>query len=476
MSAAAWEERIHGVKTGEHAALMDRILALPDAGLRESLARLLAASWLNGDPDGFLVYLDALALGQGRVPEAMERLAGPLMAALETAAGGQLIKGKLPYIATRLLEHLCATDPVKARQWAGRALKGSDLDSALAMIAPAMVPHSVEQALEVFGEIRTPYARLQGAAQLGSALGRLHPERGLAWANSLELAAGRSLAMGSVVQAISETNSAGAATALREFLSRIQQEYVQQRESDRIRSGVKAEDEFETEELYREYLQSQGQSLQPDTPEGDYLLAPLEKIAASLAGTDPQAALTWAESLATSLGQAHAISGALSGWSQTAPAAALDHYLQKYSDDAGMTMPIFENWAKLDPAAAVNSLQALTNPAQTSYAIRGLTSGWLESPGAAGAVSNWAAELPAGADRDGVFGAVISRTSHADPAAAWALVGMMENPSLRARHAQEVLPVLALTDPGAARAALQNYVAPPEELQLLQKVLQSAGS
>ena len=287
----------------------------------------------------------------------------------------------------------------------------------------------------------------------------------------------RTMAMGGVVTVMAGSDPARAAAHLKEFLGKIQNEYTQLREKDRMQAGVKAEDEFQTPELYLEYLETNGFVLMPpDTPEADYLLKAGEQIGFLLAKTDPAGAIAWAESLAVGLSQAHAISGALSGWSTTAPREAVDYYLKNYGYDAGMPRSLFEHWAGQDPDAAVAAIGSLQNDGQKSSAIQGVTQGWLESENDVGGLIEWVGQLPEGTDRDRANLAVISQTSDSNPSAAWELVKEISEPTARKRVASDVFSLLAVENPAAARAVLDQYEAPAEEIAALGRILSVAAA
>jgi hypothetical protein len=225
-------------------------------------------------------------------------------------------------------------------------------------------------------------------------------------------------------------------------------------------------------ELYQEYLENGGYSLPPpDSPEADYLLKSGETIGRQLADRDPVAALAWAESLAVSLAQAHAINGVLAGWSATAPQQALNYYYQHYAEDHGMARSIFEQWAQVDPDAAVQALGQLPSSAHQSAAIAGLTSGWLESGRSMGTLVEWVNQMPAGSDRDTASVAVIAHSASTDPTTAWRLVQQISADTARHRAARVVLAEIATENPAEARALLGGFKAPTAELESLGRML-----
>lgn len=338
-----------------------------------------------------------------------------------------------------------------------------------------MVALSAEKAMEIFAGIQSVMPRLTGASELGAALAKRDPAAALLWADSIRTHSERTLAMGGVTLTISETDPALAASNLKAFLQKIQEDYRQLREKDREQAGVKAADEFQTPELYQEYLDTHGYVLmQPDTPEADYLLKPAEQIAFQLAKTDPLGALAWAESLAVGIAQAHSISGALSGWSLTAPREAVDYYLANHGYDTLIPLYLFENWATKDPSAAVSALDQLQNTGQKSSAIEGVTKGWLESENDLSGLVKWVAQLPAGKDQDSATVEIISRTSDADPVAAWQLAMQISNQAARRRAASEVFTLLAADQPDFAGTILAQYQAPAEEIESLSRILSIA--
>ncbi len=456
---------------------MREILAIQDDALRNEIATALALEWISSDLEGYLAFLDSQIVEEGLVSETMKRLSVALMRSFETSSAKTELKGKMRYVAEAIVSYLIANDLDGAELWTREFLVGLDMDTALARIAPAMAVLSPEKAMEIFAGIRSVMPRLTGASELGAALARRDPAGALLWANSIRGHSERTLAMGGVALTLSETDPTLAASSLKAFLEKIQDEYSQLREKDRAKSGVNAADEFQTPELYQEYLDTHGYVLmQPDTPEADYLLKAAEQIALQLARTDPPGALAWAESLAVGIARAHSISGALSGWSLTAPREAVDYYLANYGYDPMIPLFLFENWAVKDPAAAVGALDGLQHPGQKSSAIEGVTNGWLGSKNDLSGLVKWVGQLPAGNDRDSATAEIISRTGDADPVAAWQLAMQISNQDARRRAANEVFTLLAADQPELAGTMLAQYQAPAEEIENLSRILSIASS
>lgn len=475
LSAADWMEKIRQTPASGRAGLMRRILEVADEGLRNEVATALALEWMSSDLNGYLAFLDELVVDGGLSADTMKRFSVALMRSFEKVSGKAALEGKMRYIAEVIVNYLIANDPAGAESWVRTFLVGLDLDNALGRLAPAMVAQSPEKALEIFASIKSVAPRLTAAPELGAALSKSNPDAALKWADSISAHSERTMAMGGVVTVMAGSDPARAAAHLKEFLSKIQNEYTQLREKDRMQAGVKAEDEFQTPELYREYLETNGFVLMPpDTPEADYLLKAGEQIGFLLAKTDPAGAIAWAESLAVGLSQAHAISGALSGWSTTAPREAVDYYLKNYGYDAGMPRSLFEHWAGQDPDAAVAAMGGLQNDGQKSSAIQGVTQGWLESENDLGGLIEWVGQLPAGTDRDRANLAVIAQTSDTNPSAAWELVKEISEPTARRQVASDVFSLLAVENPAVARSVLGQYEAPAEELAALGRILSVA--
>lgn len=476
-SAADWLGKIQRTPAADRPGLMHGILLITDEDLRNKIATALAVAWIATDMDGYLAFLDSLLASEGLSSETMNRFSVALMRSFETTAGKIPLKGKIRYVPEVIVDYLIANDLGATEAWAREFLVGLDLETALAKLAPAIVEESPELALAIFGSIKSVLPRLTAASEMGTALAKRDPTSALEWANSIGAHSERTMAMASVASVISGVDPARAASSLKSFLEKIQDEYTQRRENDRQQAGVKAADEFQTAELYEEYLETNGNVLmQPDTPEADYLLKASEQIGFQLAKTDPHAALAWAESLAVQIAQAHAISGALSGWSTTAPRQAVDHYMQHYGYDTAMPLYLFENWASQDPNTAAAAIHDLQNAGQKSAAILGVTNGWLESENNLDGLIEWVAQLPAGTDQDKANLAIIAQTSDANPSTAWELVLQISDPSSRRRAANDVFALLAIANPTPARSALEAYKAPAEEIEALRRILAVAES
>lgn len=477
MTAADWREKIARTPASGWAGIMRELLALADEGLRNELATALVVEWMSRDLDGYLAFLDAQLVEEGLFSESMKRFSVVMMRGFETTSGKTELQGKMRYVAEAITSYMTANNLDGAESWAREFLVGLDMDIALAKIAPAMVAKSPEKAQAIFAGIKSVMPRLTGASALGTALASHDPATALRWADSLGGHSERTLAMGSVATTIAETNPTLAASSLKTFLQKIQDEYIGLREKDREQSGVKAADEFQTPELYQEYLDTNGYALmQPDTPEADYLLKAAEQIANHLGKSDPRGALAWAESLAVGIVRAHSISGALSGWSLTAPREAVDYYLANHSYDPVIPLYLFENWAVKDPASAVTAINDLLDAGQKSSAIEGVTNGWLKSGNDLAGLSEWIGQLPAGRDRDTATVEIVTRTGDQDPVAAWQLVIQISAPDVRRRAAGEIFTVLAVDQPEVARSVLDQYQASSEEIENLERILSIAQS
>ncbi|QJE96188.1 hypothetical protein [Luteolibacter luteus] len=475
LTSADWMERIRQSPAENRPELMREILAIVDATLRAEISTALATEWMKDDLDNYLAFVDEMMVGEGLSSELMQRFSVALMGSFEASASKTELKGKIRYVAEAVVSYLIANDLDGAEDWARTNLVKLDLDMALARIAPPMAASSPTKAMEIFGSITSAAPRLSGASALGAALVKQDPDTAIRWANSIRANSERSLAMNGVVGGISPEDPARAASLLKGFLEKIQNEYNQIRERDRQQAGVKPEDEFQTPELYAEYLENNGYAImQPDTPEADYLIKAGEQIGFEIAKTDPLAALDWAKSLSVGILQAHAVSGALSGWSTWAPQEAVSHYLQNYAYDPAIPVSLFENWASQDPQAAIAAIKSLPDGGQQSSAIRGVISGWLDSGEDLPGLVAWADQLKPGADRDDAHLSIIEQTSELDANNAWQLVSRIENPVSRKNAAEDVFSIIAFENPAAARQMLQHYAGPDSEIQALTRILSLA--
>lgn len=468
-------ERIRLTPPSGRPALMRELLAIADAGLRDEISTALAADWMKEDLDDYLAFVDELVVTEGLTSESMKRFSVALTRSFEAGSGKAELKGKVRYVAEAIVTYLIANNLDGAENWAREYLVNLDLDMALAKIAPSMVLRSPDKAMEIFSSIKSVAPRLSAAPEMGAALVKQNPDTAVTWANAIHAHTERSLAMGGVVTGISDADPARAASLLKGFLEKIQGEYTQLREKDRQQAGVKPEDEFQTPELYQEYLETNGYAImQPDTPEADYLLKAGEQIGFQLAKTDPLGALSWAKSLPVGILQAYSISGALSGWSTWAPQEAVAYYVQNHGYDPVIPMYLFENWASQDQRAAIAAIKNLPEAGQQSSAIQGATTGWLDSENDLAGLVEWVGQLSPGKDRDTAHLAIIDQTITTDPAGAWQLVSRVSDPSARKRVAQEIFSTLAIDNPSAARQVLEQYRAPDPEIQALARILAMA--
>lgn len=474
-TAAEWMERIRLTPPPGRPSLMRELLAIGDAGLRDEISTALATEWMKDDLDGYLAFVDELLVTEGLTSESMKRFSVALTRSFEAESGKTELKGKVRYVAEAIVTYLIANNLEGAEAWAREYLVNLDLDMALARIAPSMVSSSPTKAIEIFSSIKSVAPRLSAAPEMGAALVKQNPDTAVNWVNALRIHTERSLAMGGVAMGISDEDPARAAALLKGFLEKIQSEYTQLRERDRQKAGVKPEDEFQTPELYQEYLETNGYAImQPDTPEADYLLKAGEQIGFQLAKTDPLGALAWAKSLPVGILQAHSISGALSGWSTWAPQEAVAYYIQNHGYDPVVPMYLFENWASQDHQAAIAAIKGLPEAGQQSSAIQGAATGWLDSESDLAGLVEWVGQLSPGKDRDTAHLAIIDQTIETDPASAWRLVSRVSDAFARKRVAEEIFSSLAVDDPAAARQILAQYSAPDPEIQALARILAMA--
>jgi hypothetical protein len=119
----------------------------------------------------------------------------------------------------------------------------------------------------------------------------------------------------------------------------------------------------------------------------------------------------------------------------------------------------------------MQAVENLALAAQRSAAVSGLTSGWLDSGEPTGPLVDWIGQLPAGPDRDNASLAILARTGADDPATSWRLVQEISADTARHRAAREVLSEIASTNPTEARAFLQQFSAPPSELESLDRIV-----
>ena len=212
--------------------------------------------------------------------------------------------------------------------------------------------------------------------------------------------------------------------------------------------------------------------------------------------TNPTAALAWVATITDSQQASSALQGAIVGWSQKEPQAAMD-YVAAHADQLAFQQTagtLAGNLAQHDPDEATRWLDQLP-PAARLHAVTGIAAAlafndpqaaihWAESlppneqDSAASmivsrgaqkdpqAVADWIATLK-GDTRDNAVATYSSAVAAKDPATALSWAETVSNPGTRDRASWEVAWRWLQSDPAVARAWIRKSALPDDEKKRL---------
>jgi len=219
-----------------------------------------------------------------------------------------------------------------------------------------------------------------------------------------------------------------------------------------------------------------------DIPAGPMRDKATAALAGGWGGTDPTAALAWANSLSGNSKTA-AITAILPGMAQTDPKGAAETLgamlASPHKDTDGSlnnaASNIVQVWGKEDPAAAATWVTSLADENLKQNTIQSLTYTWCrEDPDAAG---TWINNQPDGSMRDSAIRSMVSTLQQKDPATAFEWAGAMSNDQQRSNMMLNIAINWKNTDPTAARAALEKADLPDDRRkQYLQMMGPPPGS
>jgi len=150
------------------------------------------------------------------------------------------------------------------------------------------------------------------------------------------------------------------------------------------------------------------------------------------AGTDPQAALKWADAFTNAnAGEKNSLLGSiLSIWAGNDFSGALAH-VKALPDGAAKSQAlssVIQQWGQQDPQAALDYIATLPSSRFDAGLLNPVISAWLEDdPDAAG---KYVQALPAGSQRNILAQNIVSRLANQDPQAAIQMLGLLPASSL----------------------------------------------
>ncbi len=419
-----WTARIDSTNDDSYPAIMDGVLRVKDAELRDRVAEFLLVKWLNASRESYLEYLDQLEGSDDEGKDAWPVLVPAFVKALPQLGESAASSDDLEEAVLWMTDYYAEQNAPAALDWAKQWLLGEAQESALATIAGQLSKTSLEQGLAVVGSIKDPNSRIDAIANIGAALGEKNPQKALEWAQALKDPSEQSAAVEEVMWAMADTNPAAAA------------EHVKQLNDP-------------------ELLQNIGSTL-----------------AEALADKDPKNAVAWAEAIPAGSAQDEAVMGALAGWAKTDPKAALNYYQAKYPKNYEAAQGIFEQWATEKPDAAADEVGRISDPTLKEHAVVGVVNGWLNADDIQ-AAEQWVDQLPPGRQRDMGSATLVDAMSINDPQPAWDRALGIQDAQVRQEAMLSAFSSFAQTDADSARAALGGASVSEADRKLLEPVLDS---
>lgn len=474
LSAAEWEARVEAADADSFQSLMDEALRISDADLRQKIVTAITARWLNADRKSYLAFLDTMEVdeepGSPTWEVVLTALADGLTQLDDEAASDPLLNK----IVQRVVDHLALRDPERACSWATNWLLGEAKDQALATVVPALGSVSPDRALEVLAQIETPVPRMDAVSELGTTYATQDPAAALAWAKQLTAPLERVFATRSVLAEIAHEDPATASVELAAYGARLQEDYQRQVEADRVKLGIKGEDEFNSPEEYAAYVEENGIELPPPvSPEVELLAETAATVAWELAAQNPRSAVAWAESLPEGVVKSRARIGTMRRWVVQNPDEAIAHYLSNYRDDAGLAEFIYESWAAENPVAASKAINRMPDVPHRERATVGVVSGWLDADNDPTALVKWVDALDSGRAQDQARATIAEAVGYDYPELAWKNATRIQDPLARRRSLLATFPNLVQADPAEARRALAALKLPQKDAALFEHMLEA---
>jgi hypothetical protein len=191
----------------------DRVLALPDSGLRDQAVQLLAGVWISRDADAAFEWLvgNAVRIGVGSFAELAQQLGyqDPIAAArvanrIPSNARGAWIQG--------VASSYGRADPKGAIAWIEQFEGTPGYDAAVSELLQSAAAHDPQAAVRLLASVSdTSLGSYRGAAgSVAHYLAKQNPAAAAQWALSLDDAQAREFAIGAVAREWAEANAPAA--------------------------------------------------------------------------------------------------------------------------------------------------------------------------------------------------------------------------------------------------------------------------
>ena len=303
---------------------------------------------------------------------------------------------------------LTRSDPERAMEFVDTHMTGQARDNALTNVISQMARENPESAARLISNL--PYGRVYSNSirNVARQWGADDPEAALEWARSLGQGEEKKWAIDSVIGAFAQNQT----------------------------------------DTAKDYLRAM--------PQGEERNALAGQIARKLAQDDPRAALDWAKTHASEPALfADAYQAVIEGWAARNPRDLVE-YLRVQGDSEQLekhARTIADNWARTDVVGAARWAEGLEGEAQVN-AIGRVAWEWLEHN--TEEASEWIADLPRGAARDGAVSNLVNKVHRSDPEAAFVWAATIESENTRSQRTRQVIQRMKQDGDSAAARELVN--------------------
>jgi hypothetical protein len=447
---------------------VERALRISDPARRRAVLTGVLASWLQSDPAGFEKYLMALEVdgADGKLAMLADALDGALAALDPKVVASAEVREPL----RRFIVHMASADPATAAAWADAWLDDDTRESALVRIAGALAARDPDAALAMAAALKSQFRRMQAYAVVGGVWARTDAAAATAWASALPAPTDRAMALNAVLMNVAQNDAPSAAADLATAEHAMGTEYQMQYARDLASMNVTEADLANDPQKFEEMM-SAG-AIPPPTSSDVELLADAARVIAGRLGAENGAAsVAWAEALENEFVRLSAVKGAVTGWSETDPAAAASWVASHYGRYTEMVTAVYETWAGSAPSSAAAATQWLDDAELRASAIETVATTWAaEDPAAA---ARWADRLPLAEQTDAVRLAIVTGLSTANPVDAWNRAQAIQDPSMQYRALKVAFSELVIRTPGRARELLASSNLTGRTAERLQALLAS---
>lgn len=408
-------------------ARVEAALRIADPAARERALAAVLGRWLAADAVGLLKYLMAIEVENDQTK--LDRLASALQVALAAVQAEVAASDAAQEAIRRLALYLARFDPEAALRLASGWLGDEAREAVSVTIARGLAFGDPQDGLALARRLASPLRRMQAFAAIGGVWAETDPAAALAWAASLAPTE-QALALNAIMTAMARQDSSAAAAELAAAERAMADAYEARYRADLAALGLDQIDLANDEERYAELLEAG--AIPPPTSSDVELLGDAARVVANtLADDGPTAAVAWAEALENDRLRVDAVKGALTGWSESDPAAAAAYATGRYADVPELAAAVYDAWTDSAAPQAAASAAELSDPVVRAAATAAVVQAWSASDPVAAAA--WLDSLPDGERSDAMQLDLVAGLSAVDPVDAWTRAQAIQDPTLQYR-------------------------------------------